>query len=247
MNKRLLQTTLEMDFFTLQKNIEALGIEVFSLNDVVKITGQDKVVVKSTLSRLTGQGKIIRLKPNYYSLRKIENKFMFQQLFPETYIGLHSALEFYGSTTQRFNNLDLISGKTLKKQTVEGTEINFHKVKKELFSGYRKVKINTSEVFVSNIEKTIVDCIYFSSIVYLTEVDRFIKKYKHELNKELIIQYLNKVNSPALNKRTGFLLAENGIHIAEIKLNNKYDRLNKNLGHKGRKNSQWKLLINEEI
>ncbi len=236
-----------MDFFSLQKNIESLGLEIFTLNDIVKITRQKKEVVKSTLTRLVKQGKVFRLKTNYYSLRVIENKFQFQSLFPGTYISLHSALEFYGSTTQRFNSLDLISENLLKRQTVENTDIQFHKVRKKLFFGYNKTRINNTFVFVSDIEKTIIDCMYFSSKVYLTEIDSFIKMNKQSLDEKKISTYLNRINSSALSKRLGYLLEINDICLSKLSINNKYERLNKNLGEEGFKNNKWKLIINENI
>jgi predicted transcriptional regulator of viral defense system len=236
-----------MDYFSLQRNLEEFGLEIFTLNDIVKITEQKKDVVKSTLTRLVKQGKIFRIKANFYSLKKTENKFQLQKLFSDTYIGLHSALEFYGTTTQRFNNLDLVTKKTLKKQKIENTEIDFHKVKKELFTGYKKIRINNTEVFISNIEKTIIDCTYFSSKVYLTEIHDFITYNKNSINTELILTYLNKINSSTLNKRVGYLLELNDIHLNELKINNKYEKLNINLSANRLKNKNWKLIINEEL
>jgi predicted transcriptional regulator of viral defense system len=236
-----------MDYFSLQRNLEEFGLEIFTLNDIVKITEQKKEVLKSTLTRLVKQGKIFRIKANFYSLKKTENKFQLQKLYPDTYIGLHSALEFYGTTTQRFNNLDLVTKKTLKKQNIENTDIDFHKVKKELFTGYKKIRINNTEVFISNIEKTIIDCTYFSSKVYLTEIHDFIRKNKNSINTELILIYLNKINSSTLNKRVGYLLELNNIHLNELKINNKYEKLNINLSANGFKNKKWKLIINEEL
>jgi len=236
-----------MDLLTLQRNLEDFGLEIFTLNDVIKITGQKKEVVKTTLSRLTKQSKIFRLKTKYYTLRQIENKFKLQKLFPDTYISLHSALEYYGSTTQRFNNLDLIAKNLLKKRNIENTEIYFHKVKRGLFFGYEKVQMQNTEVFISNIEKTIIDCTYFSSIIYLTEIDDFIKKNKEKINLELISIYLNKIASSVLSKRVGYLLELNNLHLKGIRINNKYESLNKNLSKTGIKNEKWKLIINENL
>ena len=236
-----------MDFLTLQRNLEEFGLEIFTLNDVIKITGQKKEVVKTTLSRLAKQNKIYRLKTKYYSLRRIEDKFQLQKLFADTYISLHSALEYYGSTTQRFNNLDLISKNLLKKQYIENTEMHFHKVKRGFFFGYEKIQLRNTEVFISNIEKTIIDCTYFSSMIYLTEIDDFIKKSKEKINLELIGTYLNKTGSSVLSKRVGYLLELNNLHLKEIRINKKYEVLNKNLSKTGIKNEKWKLIINENL
>ncbi len=236
-----------MDFFTLQRNLEEFGLEIFTLNDVVKISGQKKEVVKTTLSRLVRQNKIFRLKTKYYSLKQIENKLQLQRLFPETYIGLHSALEYYGSITQRFNNLDLIARNLLKNQNINDTKIHFHKVKQEFFFGYKKARINNSEVFISNIEKTIIDCTYFSSKIYLTDIDDFVKKNIEKINIDLLGSYLKKIDSSVLNKRVGYLLDINDLQIEKLRINNKYEILNVNLSKAGLKNTKWKLIVNEDL
>jgi predicted transcriptional regulator of viral defense system len=236
-----------MDFFTFYRELEKHDLEIFTLNDVIKITGQKRAVVKSTLTRLVSQKKLFRLKNNYYTLKEIENKFLFQKLFKETYIGLHAALEYYGSTTQRFNNLDLVTKNVLKDQMVENTSITFHKVKNDLFFGYEKHRVGKTDVFISNIEKTIIDCTYFSSKVYLSEISAFIDIYAQKINTERLTFYLKKIHSAVLNKRVGYLLEKSGILISDIEINNKYDRLNINLEAHGTKNRKWKLIINEDL
>jgi len=236
-----------MDFLTIQRKLREFNLEVFTLNDLVKITGQKKEVIKSKLTILVKQKKIYRLKKGYYTLEKIENKFQLQNIYKETYIALHSALEYYESTTQRFNNLDLITKNILNKQKIEETEIIFHKVKKELFFGFEKIEINNTEVFISTIEKTIIDCVYFSSKVYLTEINTFIKKFKEKIDIKTTTNILNKINSSTLNKRVGYLMEINNIKLVNLKINNKYEKLNKKLSNKGIKNTKWKLIINEEI
>ena len=116
-----------------------------------------------------------------------------------------------------------------------------------MFFGYEKIQINNSEVFISNIEKTIIDCIYFSSKVYLTDIDDFIKMNKENINIELIGAYLRKIDSSVMYKRVGYLLELNSIYLNEIRINNKYECLNVNLSKTGTKNTKWKLIVNENL
>jgi len=236
-----------MDFYTLQTLLRKFNLKIFTLNDLIKITNQKKSVVQSKLTLLVKQKKIHRIKKGYYSLNRIENKFQLQKVFKETYVGLHSALEFYESTTQRFNNLDLITENILNEQKVLNTKIYFHKVKNEMFFGFKKELVNNTEIFISNIEKTIIDCIYFNSKVYLTDVVDFVKKYKDQINIKLLKTYLDKINSSTLNKRIGYILEKQGIILKDLEINNKYELLNINKSKIGLKSKKWKLIINEQI
>ena len=236
-----------MNFLTFQRKLDEFELEIFTIQDVTKITDQTKTITRATLSRWVKENKLYRIKKGYYSLRNIDSKFQLQCLYSETYIGINSSLEYYGSTTQRFTNLDLISKKILHKQTVRDTIVNFHKIKEKHFFGFEKVLVNNTWVFVSSIEKTLIDCIYFSSIVYLTEISDFIKKVKNDIDVSLLLIYLNKIDSSILNKRIGYLLELQGILLKNISINSKYEKLNKNLSEEGIKNKKWKLIINEEL
>jgi len=236
-----------MDLYSFSLSLDSNGIEIFTLNDAVKLTGQKKEVVISTLSRWVKQGKVIRLKKPFYSLKRIENKFLLQKLFPDTYIGLHSALEYYGSTTQRFTSLDLVTKKILYSQEAENVTVNFHKVRRNLFFGYTKVLFGNTGVFVSNIEKTLIDCTIFSSKVYLSETDSFISSFKDKIDPALLQLYLEKIHSSVLNKRVGYLLGRNQVMIDNLYMNGKYERLNPLLSDNGPKNKKWKLIINEDF
>ena len=236
-----------MKYLDLKKELENYNLGIFSLNELVKITKQKKEVIKSSISRFIKQNKILKIKKGFYSINNIENKFILNKVFNNTYIGINSALEFYEVTNQRFNNLDLISKNNLNNQVINNFKINFHKVNEKLFFGYERKKMNNQEFFVSNIEKTIIDCVYFSSKVYLSETNNLIKKMKTKINLELLQIYLNKINSSSLNKRVGYLLEINDMSINNLKINNKYEKLNKNLKKIGLKNKKWKLIINEEL
>jgi len=236
-----------MNFLLFLRALDNLGLEIFSVQDAVKIMGQNNTVIRTILSRWVNENKIFRLKKSYYSVKEIDSKFLIQSLFKDTYIGLNSSLEYYGSTTQRFLGLDLISKQMLKRQEVTGTIVEFHKVKESMFFGFEKAEINKSEVFVSTIEKTIIDCLYFSSIVQLSESYNFIRKMKNKIDINLLQLYLQKIDSSVLNKRIAYLMELNEIYLHGMKINNKYEKLNGNLSNEGPRNKKWKLIINERF
>jgi predicted transcriptional regulator of viral defense system len=70
---------------------------------------------------------------------------------------------------------------------------------------------------------------------------------KNKIDSELLYNYLMKINSSVLNKRVGYLLEKNRICIKNLKINNKYECLNINLGKIGARNKKWKLIINEDL
>jgi predicted transcriptional regulator of viral defense system len=236
-----------MKLMALQQALDDLGINLFSTNDVAKITGQNKHTINSFLARQVKAKYLCRPKKGYFSFKAIENKFLLARMFRDTYIGLHSALEYYQTTTQRFTTLDLIAKRPLRGQTIGETSVTFHTVDEKLFFGYERAPAQGGEAFVSDIEKTIIDCLYFSSKVYLSETMSFIQRFKDQVDLQKTKRYLQTIGSQVLNKRTGYLLERCGLSLEGLELNLKYDALNKKLGPEGKRDGKWKLIINEEL
>ncbi|MFW6283227.1 MAG: type IV toxin-antitoxin system AbiEi family antitoxin domain-containing protein [Minisyncoccales bacterium] len=141
----------------------------------------------------------------------------------------------------------MISNKRIRNMNAGEIELNVHKVEDKMFFGYEKTDVGDTTVFISNSEKTLIDCIYFSDIVYLGEIKKFIEVMKNKLDLEKIKRYLRKIYNLSLNKRTGYLLELCGLDTGKIKINNKYTRLNKNLEKKGELNKKWKIIVNERL
>jgi len=51
-----------MKYLTLQRRLQEFNLEIFTLNDIIKITGQKKDIIKSKLTILVKQKKLFRLK-----------------------------------------------------------------------------------------------------------------------------------------------------------------------------------------
>ena len=185
-----------MQLIKLQKELDNLNLIIFTLNDVIKITGQKKEIVKVFLSNQIKKNLLYRLKKNFYSFKKITNKFVLAKIYSKSYVALNSALEFYKTTTQQYNNLELISKTTLKSQTINNVKIQNHKIRENLFFGYEKERIDNIDFFISNIEKTIIDCVYFSNKVYLSETIQFIKLKKENIDqRDFIIKQIPELSS----------------------------------------------------
>lgn len=230
-----------MDIHSFKKQLQKLNLEIFSLNEAQKILQVNKNTLYTTLSRWQKKEYIHRIRKGWYSTTPLENKFLIQTTYPNTYIGLQSAIEYHGQTTQRYNTLDLITKEAKKTQNVLTYTVAFHTTKHHF--GYHKEHIGTQEIFVSNIEKTVIDLIQFSHKIPLETTETFIKKIKEQINKERLKDYLLYTDANALIKRTGFLLQKQGIHL-DIQTTSPYQKLDKTKRKKGGKNKEWNIIKN---
>ena len=230
-----------MNYLSFKQELSRYDKNIFSTKDAEKILNQTRRVVHTTLSRWTKKNLIHRVRQGWYSLTPIENKFRLQHTFPDTYISLRSAIERYGKTTQRYNTLDLITNKPKENTVIDNTHITFHTT--TYFFGYEKYNIGSTEIFVATPEKTVIDLVHFTQNVALSNTTSFIQKIRDDIDKDLLISYLEKTGSAVLSKRVGYLLEQQGISLP-ITANGPYQPLDKTKPRNGTKISKWKLIDN---
>jgi predicted transcriptional regulator of viral defense system len=167
------------------------------------------------------------------------------QIINPSYLSFLSALNFYGYTTQMPLKLTV----AITKQKKELDQIKFIKINKKCFFGYQKIKYGDFEIFVAEKEKLLLDCLLYQKYVSISELKKLITD---NLDKDKIINYLNRINNNNLIRRVGYILEKHEISIYEeyekrIKKIKKYVLLNRNLKNSKTNNSRWKINVNEEI
>jgi len=126
------------------------------------------------------------------------------------YIGYYSALQIHGLIIQPSLKEQIVVAEQLKPSTlqVKNTEFQFIFHNEQHFFGAKKVWIdNFNKVICSDLEKTIVDCLfkpdYSGGIV---EIARAIHMAHEKIKYDTLLDYVFKFNSQAVLKRLGFLL-----------------------------------------
>lgn len=234
-----------MNILELQTKVREFNLNIFTINDVSKLMDKDKSYLKVFLNNHVKKGNIVSLKRGYYALNEVENIFLYSKLVSDSYISLNSALEYYGLTTQIYVGLQLISLKRIRSFNVGDVGIQVKKISGKRFFGYKRMN---HSIFVANLEKMLIDCIYYSDSVYISEINNAIKQIKTKINIDLLVSYLNDFGSLIVSKRLGYLLDINGIDIFDsITIGSKFDLLNSRLSFKGTKDEKWKLIIDEDL
>ena len=143
----------------------------------------DSFTLKTTLSRLSKSGRIIRLKRGTYSVNPIENAFIAAQATFSGYIGFSSALYLHMLIAEMPFSITVVT-------------VNESKLKKFGSYEFRAVALKNKAVgfekkdciAVSTRAKTLFDCLYLEK--YSIEEDKLIEAYKsHPLNRKEWLEY----------------------------------------------------------
>jgi predicted transcriptional regulator of viral defense system len=170
------------------------------------------------------------------------------------YIGFWSALNYHGLSDQIPKTVFISTTKAKKPLNVLNTEFTFVQLSKNKFIGIEKIEIEGNKINISNINKTVVDCLdHPEHCGGIDEVARSIFFNHEELDFEKIRDYALKMRNITIFKRLGYILEK--IELLDkyekffrgIKLTKGYSLLDKIGRKKGKHDEKWKLIINLDI
>ena len=231
--------------------------ETFTIDDVREISDIGDEVLWNLLYRLESQGWIERIEKGKYMFIPLGaekgkytlNEFIIGSVLIDPYcISYWSALHYYGLTEQIPSTVFIQTTSRKKKQdmNVFGIRYKIIKIKPEKFFGIRTEWFGKDKIFITDKEKTIIDCLdkprYSGGVI---EVIKGIKE--QSFDKVKIVEYAMKINNTGVIRRLGFLCEYYGIEIKMPPLDRNirnYLPLDPTMPPEGEKNSKWRLTIN---
>lgn len=187
---------------------EMANLQVFSKEDINSIAGNSNAA-KMILKNYVRSGLIQKIKFNYYATYSIENHQPIASRFvigsnvnDKAYISHHSAFEYYGLHNQVFNIVYVTSGKSFKE--FEFDDIKYIPVKAKSDKCVDKIP---NKINVTNIERTVMDCIDdIGKAGGLEELLHCIKMVPF-LNENIILKLLNEHDRQFMYQKTGYILS----------------------------------------
>lgn len=171
----------ETNLYEIRDKAIKSGRMVFSVAELSNLIGKEKKTAKVYLSRLAKQGLAFRIVRGKISFTDDEYLIATQFIEP-SYISLLSALNFHGAVQQVPRFIQCVTPKNTR--TFENYGIEYHKIAKNLFFGYKAHKKENSYIFVADKEKALLDGIY------LKQFDlSFLEENLGQVDRRLILEY----------------------------------------------------------
>jgi predicted transcriptional regulator of viral defense system len=177
--------------------------------------------VRELLSDMTKRGLLMRLKKGVYYIIPYEQDA--ESFIPDWhlvaecltegarhYIGYYSALQIHNLITQPSLKEQIVVSKQFRPSTLIIKNIPFQFIyhNERHFFGAEKTWIdNFSKVHCSDLEKTIIDCLFKPDYAGgIVEIAKAIYISRDKIKFEKLLDYARRFNSQAVIKRLGFLL-----------------------------------------
>ena len=242
------------------------GKTIFSVADVENITGLKGNAAIDLTSELIKRNIIARIKRGkyiiipqeigenasyvgnwYVAAREIVNS-------PNYYISYYSAMEIHNMVTHPVTRIFVTTPKQeYKKQRIAGnTTFEFIYMNAKYIWGIRNFWVTKSEqVRVSDIERTIIDCLYRPKYCGgILEIVKGLWIQREKIDFVKILNYALKFKKVVVIKRLGYILESLNLRDANYlgklrrRINNKYYILDPLLTTKERYKNSWKCIAN---
>ena len=166
------------------------------------VTSRDiRLIVKNDnyahllIRNMIKKGEIKRIKKGYYTIHEDPTLSVF--CFKPAYIGLQSVLSIHDLWEQE-TNVVVVTAKEVRigVREVFGNNIILHRIKPSLLFGYDLVKYDDFYIPVSDLEKTLIDFVYFNEI----PDDRVIENIRRNIDMEKLMKYLEAYSNRVKKK-----------------------------------------------
>ena len=167
------------------------------------------------------------------------------------YIGYFTMYNYWGFTEQIPQTVFVLNLRKNAQKTIGDVKYEAVKIDEKKYFGIQKIKIEDTDVCISDKERTLVDFVY-NPIGSFNNVAPVLKESIKEIDLDKFINYLNRFPVVSVRKRAGFFLDEIGCGNTLLKKIKKsigrqdtYVVLDpSNKSRKGKINKEWKIIVN---
>lgn len=195
--------------------------------------------------RLTKRGLIHKVERNKYTVFKDPFLIASRIVWP-SYISCWSALKYHNLTEQIPHDITVILTIDKKDIIFNNTGIRFIKTQPRNFFGYEKVGYHGSEIFIADVEKSIIDSALLRKVSF-SELNDIMSGNIREIKITRFLRYLKRIGNKSLIKRFGYTFDTlERDYYSKLKryVDATYIPLDYSKPGKGRKNEKWRLIIN---
>lgn len=239
-------------------------LEIFTVKDASSVLDISPAASRKIISSLKAKRWIERMEAGKYLILPLsagvkpkytEHEFIIGSKLAEPYyISYWSALNHYHMTEQIPFSVFVATTKRKSNRKILDVNYIFVTLAKKKFFGFGAVNIAGKNVFISDKEKTIADCLDHPE--YCGDITEAAKALKNKgISYEKIVDYAIKMGNATIIKRMGYLSDVLEINFDERlkkrmlkSISKGYSVLDPSIKlRKGKYNEKWKLLLNRKI
>lgn len=249
----------EKDAKIIKKTISQFGriVSTENLMKIFKEEGYSEASAHNRIQKIYRAGWFLRIKKGLYLIienltsRSISDMSLLsiaQAINKESYISLHSALNYYQMFDQYTKTTVAVNYEISKKYKFENHEFHFVKIAKKYFFGFTQIRQDGKLVNIANPEKALIDFLYLDKSFYSASLvfEKF-RSHKNEIDFARLQDYALKYGV-SIQRKIGFILDQIGVDSSRILKNVKQQKgFSKFTKESKIFNTKWRLYYDNRI
>jgi predicted transcriptional regulator of viral defense system len=234
---------VSMNLHLLLEKLRGSGLAVFRTNEIERLAGLSRGSTAVYVHRMKEQGMIHPVERGKFSIS--DDPFcVASQLVVPSYISFSTALYLHGRFDQVMDKVHVVTSRRRSSLEFQGTEIRFVRFPPERVFGYRKVAKGTSSIFLGDLEKVAIDCLYMARYCPVSIVAEALSG---GFDTDLFERYALMMRSEGVIRRAGYIMETLGENTALRPKTETTYKLNPSLGKNGKYEKRWRLYVNEVV
>lgn len=239
------------------ENIIAASGKIVTAEDIHKALGRkySRFVLKKLVYELKKKGWLIPLRRGLYFVSDISSR-GFVNISPvviagafdkDSYVSLDSALNYYGLFEQMLRTISSVTRLKSRKYVFQENTYRYLKINKKLYFGFKTENIEGYYAKVADLEKVILDYIYFKNDTYSIDLLlEKLRKARDRIDLKKLVTYARKF--PETTKRKlGFILDVLKIDTEELHKIVGVKGYSKLTSHSKKFNAKWRLYYEDRF
>jgi len=238
------------------ENLAKLG-NAFTIEDAIRVSQAERNIVRVILSRLEAKGWIERIERGKYMIiplgsekgRTTLHEYQIGSFIIEPHsISYWSALNHHGLTEQIPTTVFLQTTARKKNMhpTIFGIDYHIIRITEKKFFGFSREWIDDTPIHITNVEKTIVDCL--DKPQYSGGVIEILKAFPSKnINMNRLLAYAEKMHNTGILRRLGYISDYHDLELdIRIPETRNYLYVDPTLPHSGSRIAKWRIIDNLE-
>lgn len=204
-------------YFTLER----MDKVVVTMNDILDIV-KDKKKAYYYVSDMTRKGILQKIKNNLYVRRepfsmvekhyRVDSFILASKIVKEYFLSFATAMQLHG-LTQRWSRIYYFSTlKFVRPVIYFDVEVKPVRIKKEKFFGFEEKKVKDENIFVSDLERTVVDMFlkpgYCGGLEDVVSSLKDLENMEEKVDFKKLLNYIERIRNKSLYNKIGYLFED---------------------------------------
>ena len=184
----------KMNLIQIERALRTRGLQLFSPLELQRVLDVSAIAARFLVHRYAKRGVFLKLRNGLYGLadQPPSELAIANRLYAPSYLSFEFALSYYHLIPEAPYVLTSATSRPTRRVTAVGKTFEYHRLKRQAFTGYAPVQIGHETILIATPEKALVDTLYFVDLHKTALNDRLDVRTVHRARAEAYARFFER-------------------------------------------------------